>query len=158
MLHVWKPHKQPKESEQICFERGVRVDASQSTRTTILSFVLMMEATMQSRTIDDVTDELRDEGHRPMVRFVLELRERPWATELTFDLSMLRLWIARKGVPRVEAMIVYGDGRQGGRPRATDVDAYDLTFFREGGQDDLRALDAATALERIREWLMGVGT
>jgi hypothetical protein len=48
-----------------------------------------------------------------MVRFVLELRQRPWAAELAFDLSMLRLWIARN--PRTGKPVTIITPRVSGR-------------------------------------------
>ncbi|MGC4070808.1 MAG: hypothetical protein QM784_40265 [Polyangiaceae bacterium] len=46
---------------------------------------------MNSKTLDQVLNELRDERHAPMVRLAESLRLQDWIAELDFNLSMLRL-------------------------------------------------------------------
>jgi hypothetical protein len=108
---------------------------------------------MQDRTIESVLHELREENHVPMARFAQELARQEWATSLSFDLSMLRLWVARKGVSHVEVMVTYGDGRGGGRPSEPYVDAFEVTFYVNSRPADVSRQDSAGAIERLRRWL-----
>jgi hypothetical protein len=108
---------------------------------------------MQKRTLSDVANELRSEGHLPMVRLVESIENEQWANQLDFDASMLRLWAARKGVPEVEIMVTYGDGRHGGRPLNMDLDAFDLAFRTGGGWTTLPGINSSSVLENIRSWL-----
>ena len=103
-------------------------------------------------TIDGVLRELRAENHVPMVSFVDALARQEWAGKLSYDLSMLRLWIARKGVPHPEAMVIYADGRGGGRPSAPYVDAFELTFFVDSRPGEVSTQGSAATLERLRSW------
>jgi hypothetical protein len=98
-------------------------------------------------------EELRDEGHGPMMKFVSALSRESWASGLDYDLSMLRLWIARKGVGRVEVMVTYGDGRKGGRPLNLDLDAYELTIFAGGGPQEAVIRNLHDTIDRIGAWL-----
>jgi hypothetical protein len=110
---------------------------------------------MRDRTIESVLDELREENHIPMAGFAQELARQEWAGRLSFDLSMLRLWIARKGVEHVEVMITYGDGRGGGRPSEPCLDAFEVTFFVDSRPAEVCMQDSAGAIERLRRWLDG---
>jgi hypothetical protein len=108
---------------------------------------------VQNRTIESVLNELREENHVPMVNFVEALNRQEWAARLSYDVSMLRLWIARKGVTRVQVMITYGDGHRGGRPLEPYVDAYELTIFADFKPDQMCTQDSVKTIERLQGWL-----
>jgi len=105
------------------------------------------------RTLTDLLEELSAEGHEPMARFVSALGRQPWAHQLRFDLSMLRLWLAAPNVSSVQVMVTYGDGRGGGRPLNKGLDNYELTIFR----GDHVALTASQTLSEtvdcIGDWV-----
>lgn len=109
---------------------------------------------MQPRTLGDVVEELEHEGHGPMTRFVSLLGEQPWSKELKFDLSMLRLWIARPTDHEVRIMVTYGDGRGGGLPLDMSLDRYEVSFFHQGsGVPVVETTTMNEALTRIADWL-----
>ena len=109
---------------------------------------------MPKHSIDSVLAELREEDHPPMVRFVSELAVQPWAAALRYDLSMLRLWISRKDIERVEVMVTYGDGRGGGRPYDLNLDAYETTIFDSIVAVDTVTRNSADSIGRIHRWLL----
>ena len=108
---------------------------------------------MQNKTIDEVSNEFRSEGHLPMHRLAESIKGEKWAARLTFDTSMLRLWAARVHAQDVEIMISYGDGRGGGRPLDLRLNSFDLALRNEGRLDTTRNIDARAVLENIRAWL-----
>lgn len=114
---------------------------------------------MRGRALSEVLEELTAEGHEPMIRFVTALSERPWAGQLRFDLSMLRLWLAGSNVSHVQAMVTYGDGRGGGLPLSAALDRYDLTFFHGSRPATTTSETLVETLDRIGAWVAaGLGS
>ena len=105
------------------------------------------------RSIDSVLSEFRRENHEPMAKFVETLKEQLWVNKLVFDLSMLRLWIARRGADRVEAMVVYGDGRGGGRPSPPYVDLYEFSINVENLQTGICNQNLELTVQKVGRWL-----
>jgi hypothetical protein len=66
---------------------------------------------------------------------------------------MLRLWIGRKNVGRLEVMVTYADGRGGGRPTDPDLDAFEITIFEAGTAVDTVTLNSRDSIDRIGRWL-----
>ncbi|MGE5737229.1 MAG: hypothetical protein ACM34E_19210 [Acidobacteriota bacterium] len=108
---------------------------------------------MRNRSIAGVLGELQEESHIPMVGFVEELRRRPWATTLKYDLSMLRLWISREDAHDVEVMIIYDDGRKGGKPLEPYVDAFEMALFAGRDVSEVFTGTSFETIERLRAWL-----
>lgn len=108
---------------------------------------------MQTRTLESVLLELRSEDHPPMVRLVEGLTRCHWAEALNYDLSMLRLWIARTNTEQVEVMVTYGDGRKGGRPIVPCVDSYEITLFAPSGAPQVSVHNLTGSLEWLRRWV-----
>lgn len=107
---------------------------------------------MLTRTIDNVLHELCDEENPPMVRFVSELSRCDWAQTMVYDLSMLRLWIARPGSASVEIMVTYEDGRKGGRPAAPYVDVYEITEFSGAQRVRVSVHNLTDSLDWLSRW------
>ena len=108
---------------------------------------------MNPRTLAAVLDEVIDEDHVPMIELLNALSAEDWGDRLSFDLSMLRLWIARKGVAQTEVMIAYGDGRHGGRPLPPYRDAYEMTFFDGQERREVSMNTLQVTISRLLEWL-----
>lgn len=104
-----------------------------------------------------VLEELREEQHAPMIALLDALRQHDWATTLRYDLSMFRLWIARPGVDAVEVMVVYGDGRGGGRPLKPYVDAFETTIFLGPGRPNVKIGTRENTIQSLRKWLESAG-
>lgn len=107
---------------------------------------------MVKRTLHSVLGELREEQHVPMTTLVEDLARSEWANSLCYDLSMLRLWISRKDAANAELMVVYADGRGGGRPSPPYDDAFETTIF-SGSRAGERTTGSGTAtVEKLQSW------
>ncbi len=129
------------------------VSESMGEAATVLRVIDPAQTAMRGRALIEVLDELTAEGHEPMIRFVAALGERPWAGQLRFDVSMLRLWLAGPNVSHVQAMVTYGDGRRGGVPLSAALDRYDLTFFHGSQPTTTTSQTLAETLDRIGTWV-----
>src|SRR5512133_2331408 len=107
---------------------------------------------MESRTLENVLEEFRTETHLQMVLLIETLRNKVQGEPLKYDVSMLRLWIARKNASDVQVMVAYGDGRGGGRPVATELDSYELTIFASDSSPRVSVQDLSTTITLIRDW------
>jgi len=107
---------------------------------------------MQSRTLENVLEEFRTENHLPMVLLIETLRDKVQGKPLKYDVSMLRLWIARRDASDVQVMVAYGDGRGGGRPVTTELDSYELTIFGVDSSLRVSVQDLSTTIALIRDW------
>ncbi len=107
---------------------------------------------MAMRSLEAVRQEFDDEGHTAMVALLDKLAAQPWISELAFDVSMLRLWIARKGHTSPELMITYADGRNGGRPGEANLDRFDLTAFADACPSAL-GQSGDEAIKSLRLWV-----
>ena len=104
------------------------------------------------RTIQSVLDELREEQHVPMLDLVEELQRRAWAGRLGWDLSMLRLWISSKDDGAIEAMVVYADGRGGGRASAPYLDAFATTLLDGSNPSEVSTESSADTIDTLQRW------
>ena len=107
---------------------------------------------MVKRTLQNVLNELRYEQHAPMATLVEDLAQNEWANGLCYDLSMLRLWISRKSAATAEVMVVYADGRGGGRPSPPYEDAYETTIFGGADPDERLTGGRAATVKALRAW------
>lgn len=110
------------------------------------------------RTLWSVLEELREEQHVPMVTLLDALSEQEWAAKLCYDVSMLRLWISRQGREGVEVMVVYGDGRGGGRPVGPYLDVFEITFFAGADAGNVRTGTRENTIDTLRKWLESEGS
>jgi hypothetical protein len=106
---------------------------------------------MFSRQLESIEQEFIHEGHEPMTMLARAIRAEPFATQLLYDTSMLRLWIRRSQGIEPELMVTYADGRMGGRPSDLTLNAYELTIFR-GESSSGSTGDVGTTVAAIRQW------
>ncbi len=88
---------------------------------------------MERRTAINVLKTLQEEGHPPMESLVQLISAQVWSKEFVYDLSMLRLLIAKQNSApgTVDIIVTYGDGRQGGRPAPPFFDKFNITEEKE---------------------------
>src|SRR3954470_3206605 len=107
---------------------------------------------MQTRQLDAIIAEYVGAKHEPMVRLVKAIAQNPWATELDFDTSMLRLLVRRHGAKDAQVVIMYGDGRGGGRPRDLSLNKFDVGVSGPP-LERLEGLSMEDAIRRLENWL-----
>jgi hypothetical protein len=108
---------------------------------------------MQSRGLSDIQAQMADDGHPPMASLGGEIAKQPWAGDLWFDTSMLRLLVARSGRQIEDLVITYAGGRGGGRPSDPTLDAFDVAIFDERQAPKLlRALPAGEVIRALAVW------
>jgi hypothetical protein len=112
---------------------------------------------MAYRTLDDVLEEARSEGHEPMGSLLDALRREPWARTLSYDMSMLRLWISQGEHHAPVIQVVYADGRGGGRPSPPYSDAFELTLLSGFGAGVVKCGVQAEVIASLGHWAAGFG-
>ena len=86
-------------------------------------------------TLERVEKEFVHERHLPMQRLVKALKKESWPADIGWDASMLTLLIGTVSAQDRLAIVVFGDGRGGGRPPAEvqGLDVFDLSIYPRTG-------------------------